>query len=87
MTEKGTELMDCEKSIEMLSDFHDGDLNEGGRIEVSTHLAECRPCAGLYRDLDSIVLAARSLRAEPGISFPDEEALWQRMRLASGTIH
>lgn len=79
--------MDCEKSIELLSDFHDGELDEYGRIEVSAHLAGCRPCAGLYGDLDSIVLAASALRAGQDISYPDEEALWQRLRLADGEIH
>ena len=79
--------MDCEKSIELLSDFHDGELNEQWRIEVSAHLAGCQPCAGLYGDLDSIVLAASALRAGQDISYPDEEALWQRLSLADGEIH
>ena len=79
--------MECEKSIELLSDFHDGELNERGRVEVSTHLAECRPCAGLYGDIDHIVLAASTLGVEPSIAYPDEETLWRRMRLADGEVH
>ena len=80
--------MDCEKIIELLSDFHDGELDERGRLEVNVHLARCLPCVGLYADLDNIVLAANALRAGQDILYPDEEALWQRMGLkGSGEIH
>jgi anti-sigma factor RsiW len=79
--------MNCDESIEILSDFHDGELNESGRTEVSAHLAGCGPCAGLYSDLDKIVLAASGLRGAPDIPYPDEEALWQRMGFEKGEIH
>lgn len=79
--------MDCEKSIEMLSDYHDGALDEGWRVEISLHLAGCGPCAGLYGDLDIIIVAANSLSIEQSISFPDEELLWQRLKLADAGVH
>ena len=79
--------MDCETIIELLSDFHDSELDERGRLEVSVHLAKCRPCTGLYSDLDKIVLAAKALCAEQSILYPDEEILWQRLRLPGGEIH
>jgi hypothetical protein len=80
--------MDCAKSIELLSDFRDGALEEALYVEVQTHLAVCNPCAGIFRDLDTIVLAAATLRAEgPSMAFPDEQVIWQRMSIGRGTIH
>lgn len=71
--------MDCAKSLELLSDFHDELLDETYQAQVRAHLAECPPCECVFRDLDTIVVAAVSLRVEPGISFPDEELLWRRI--------
>ncbi|HEX8141579.1 MAG TPA: zf-HC2 domain-containing protein [Pyrinomonadaceae bacterium] len=80
--------MDCAKSLELLSDFHDNGLDETMRVEVRTHLDECPPCAGVFLDLDTIVLAATVLRAEePGMAFPDEQVIWQRMSIGRRTIH
>jgi Putative zinc-finger len=79
--------MDCAKSLELLSDFRDGVLEEPLSMEVRTHLTLCVPCAGVFQDLDSIVLAAMTLRTEPGLAFPDEQAIWQRMSITKGTIH
>lgn len=79
--------MDCEKSIEMLSDFHDDELDERGRLEVTAHLAKCRPCAGLYSDLDNIIAAASILGVNQTISYPSEEAMWRRLGLEGGEIH
>jgi Putative zinc-finger len=79
--------MDCAKSLELLSDFHDDLLDEALQLEVRTHLAMCAPCAGVFRDLDTIVLAAVALRAEPGLAFPDEHVIWQRMSFDDGPIH
>jgi hypothetical protein len=79
--------MDCAKSLELLSDFHDNTLDETLRAEVRTHLDRCIPCAGVFRDLDTIVLAATVLRSEPGINFPDEQLIWQRMSISRGTVH
>ena len=79
--------MDCAKSLEMLSDFHDGALDEAWRAKVRTHLAECPPCAGVFRDVDTIVLAAAALRGDQEIAFPDENLIWQRMSIVNRTIH
>jgi predicted anti-sigma-YlaC factor YlaD len=79
--------MDCAKSLELLSDFRDGVLEEPLYIEVKTHLTFCNPCAGVFQDLDSIVLAATALRREPALSFPDEQVIWQRMSISKGPIH
>lgn len=79
--------MDCAKSLELLSDFRDGALEEPLYVEVKTHLALCQPCTGVFQDLDSIVLAATALRTEPAVSFPDEQVIWQRMSLGKGPIH
>jgi anti-sigma factor ChrR (cupin superfamily) len=80
--------MDCAKSLELLSEFRDGALDEAGRMEVKTHLTLCGPCADVFDDLDSIVLAATALRSsEQEIAFPDERVIWQRMNFAGRTIH
>jgi len=79
--------MKCAKSLELLSDFHDGMLEEALQVEVRTHLAGCNPCAGVFEDLDTIVLAATTLRANPEVAFPDEQAIWQRMNIGKPTLH
>jgi hypothetical protein len=80
-------FMDCAKSLELLSDLHDDGLDDALRVEVRTHLDTCAPCSGVFRDLDIIVLAATVLRADPGLTFPDEQIIWQRMSIGKGTIH
>jgi predicted anti-sigma-YlaC factor YlaD len=79
--------MECAKSLELLSDLRDGMLEEVLQTEVRTHLSGCHPCAGVFRDLDSIVLAATTLRANSEVAFPDERAIWQRMNIGKPTIH
>lgn len=80
--------MDCAKSLELLSDFHDGALDEVWQVEVQAHLTSCGPCAGVFYDLDIIILAASVLRSsEQEIAFPDENVIWQRMNFARRTIH
>lgn len=80
-------MINCAKSLELLSDFRDDALNEKDRASVSEHLATCLPCTGVFQDIDSIIITATILRREEDISFPDENALWQRMRLAKSMIH
>ena len=79
--------MDCAKSLELLSDFRDGALDEMRRVEVHMHLSTCGPCADVFHDLDSIILAASVLRSEQEIAYPDENAIWQRMNFAGRTVH
>ncbi len=79
--------MDCAKSLELLSDFHDGALDEAWRAKVQTHLVVCNPCAGVFRDLDAIVLAAAALHTNSEVAFPDENVIWQRMGIVKRTVH
>ena len=71
----------------MLSDLHDGALDDVLRTQVQSHLSLCQPCMNIFGDLGEIVNLAVALNREPGINFPDEDAIWQRMRLADKKIH
>ena len=80
--------MDCSESLTLLSDLRDDALNELNAAEVRAHLSKCKPCEGIFQDIDSITMAARVLQdTVDGITFPDEDALWQRMGLAKREIH
>jgi predicted anti-sigma-YlaC factor YlaD len=79
--------MDCSESLPLLSDFHDGSLDDLLRIQVQTHLARCPPCADVFSDLSEIVNVAVALNLKPELAFPDEDALWQRMRIAEPKVH
>lgn len=86
--------MDCDKSLELLSDFRDGLLADDQRLLVDGHLADCHPCAGIFRDLEAIVTLARTvsveqiMTVEEGVLFPDEEVFWRRITIArTTTIH
>ncbi len=80
--------MDCAKYLELLSDYCDGGLDADTRTLVQTHLKDCIPCDGVSRELDSIVRTAIILRSETdGISFPNEEIIWQRLSLTKQIIH
>ena len=78
--------MDCDRSIELLSDYDAGLLGEEDIIFVRTHLSACADCDGVLRDLKLIVQLALSIRAENGIAYPDEETLWQRLS-ANRVVH
>ncbi len=43
--------MDCGKSREMLSAYHDGELSEVERTEVRSHLRDCPDCTALLQSL------------------------------------
>ena len=80
--------MDCTKYLELLSDYCDGALDADTRTLVQTHLKDCIPCDGVSRELDSIVRTAVILRNEAdGITFPDEEIVWQRLNISKQIIH
>ena len=79
--------MECAESVALLSDFREGALDQTIQVEVQAHLDECHPCAGVFDDLETIVMAAHGLRGEQDISFPDETIVWQRMGVAKRTIH
>jgi len=74
--------MDCEESLELLSEYHAGALNETASGGVREHLDCCPPCDDVYHDVEAIVVSATSLRTEEGISFPDENTVWQRIQFS-----
>ena len=72
-------MLDCTKSLELLSDYRDGSLDEVEVVLVRSHLDGCPPCTGIFHDLEVIVITARSLSSEESIAFPDENIIWQRI--------
>ena len=78
--------MDCARSIELLSEYDAGLLGDEDKPLVITHLSACADCDGVFQDLKIIVQTALAMRSENGIAYPDEEALWQRVR-ASRIVH
>jgi hypothetical protein len=71
--------MDCDRSIELLSDYDAGLLGDEEIVFVKTHLLGCADCDGVFHDLKLIVQTALAMRSENGIAYPDEDALWQRL--------
>jgi hypothetical protein len=71
--------MDCDRSIELLSDYDAGLLGDDDILFVRAHLLGCADCDGVFRDLKLIVQTALAMRSENGIAYPDEEVLWQRL--------
>ena len=78
--------MDCDRSIELLSEYSAGSLGDDDSIFVKTHLLGCADCDGVFRDLKLIVQTALAMRSENGIAYPDEEGLWQRLN-ANRIVH
>jgi predicted anti-sigma-YlaC factor YlaD len=79
--------MECAESLALLSDYREGALDQTIQVEVQAHLTGCSPCTGVFLDLETIVIAARGLRGEQDIDFPDESLVWQRMGVDKRTIH
>jgi hypothetical protein len=79
--------MDCTESLTLLSDFHDGALDDALRMQVQLHLVGCPPCTDVFGDLSEIVNVAVALNLKQEIPFPDEDALWQRLNIAGRPIH
>jgi len=75
--------MDCARSIELLSGFLEEALDSEEYVQVQIHLVECPPCAGVFSELNIIIIAATKLRDGADISFPDESVVWQRMEWAN----
>ena len=80
-------MADCERSLGLLSDMRDGLLGDGDAAWVRTHLDGCGECNGIFLDLELIVTAALSLRQENGLSYPDEQLLWERIGARRRTVH
>ena len=79
--------MDCSKSLELLSEYRAGALDESETVLVRTHLSGCVDCDGVFKDLELILQAAASLRGTNGYAYPDEKVIWQRLSLSNKPIH
>jgi predicted anti-sigma-YlaC factor YlaD len=80
-------MVDCERSLDLLSDMRDGVLTEPEATLVRAHLDGCDDCNVVFLDLEVIVTAALSLRAENGLAYPDEQLLWERIGVRKRTVH
>ncbi|CDM65016.1 anti-sigma factor family protein [Pyrinomonas methylaliphatogenes] len=79
--------MDCERSLELLSEYHAGTLEDVEMLEIRAHLQVCSPCADVFHDLILIVETARSLCGADTIRYPDEDELWRRLGIANRALH
>jgi predicted anti-sigma-YlaC factor YlaD len=79
--------MECTESLNLLSDLHDGALDDALRTQVQSHLELCPECMNIFDDLGEIVNLAVALNQDPSIAFPDENDLWRRMKLIDQKIH
>jgi anti-sigma factor ChrR (cupin superfamily) len=80
--------MECEESVELLSELHAGTLEETTALLVSRHLADCPPCGDVYEELQTIIVTATSLgKASDSLEFPDENVVWQRITMVRRTVH
>lgn len=80
-------MVDCDRSLELLSDLRDEVLADADTIWIRAHLQGCGNCNGIFLDLEMIVLTARSLGSENGLAYPDENGLWERIGAGRRTIH
>ncbi|MGH9941843.1 MAG: anti-sigma factor family protein [Pyrinomonadaceae bacterium] len=71
--------MNCEKCVELLSDFYDGTLAVEERAQLHAHLGGCLSCADVRDELHSIVSVAQASRGHL-VAPPNERALWLRIR-------
>jgi len=72
--------MNCAKNLTLLSDFHDGLLNNVETAQVQTHLMLCLSCREVFHDLELIVSAAAELRDENCVTCPSEKVSWQQIQ-------
>jgi hypothetical protein len=79
--------MDCAKSLLLLSEYRDKALDEEYNALLKEHLEKCPPCMVIYQDIDLIVVSAPAISSEEGINFPDENVIWQRMRITKLTVN
>ena len=54
--------MGCEKCLELLSEFLDGEIVREEREYLATHLDECLSCLYVRKDFELIIRLARELR-------------------------
>jgi predicted anti-sigma-YlaC factor YlaD len=55
----------CERIIEALSDYFDGDLGDEDSVDVRNHLRGCRACLAFADSLHRIIELCRA--QEPGV--------------------
>ena len=79
--------MDCDKSLELLSEYQAEGLAETESLTIRIHLEICNGCLDVFRDLDLIVKAAATIGEADGIAYPDENALWVRLQIGQKIIH
>ncbi|HZI18922.1 MAG TPA: hypothetical protein VEY09_10040 [Pyrinomonadaceae bacterium] len=79
--------MDCAQSLELLSEYSEGRLDDSILVTVREHLSICLDCDGVLKDLRLIVEAAVSLRNTNGFQYPDENTLWVRLGLDKNPLH
>jgi hypothetical protein len=70
--------MECEKCQELLSEFLDGGLESEHHARVDEHLADCLPCFGVRRELESIANVCRECQGNYD-ALPNERAMWLRI--------
>jgi hypothetical protein len=71
--------MNCDLCQELMSDLLDGTLSREDQRQLDTHLEQCRSCAEVRNDLDSILGFCRAHRGEYEAP-ANERALWLRIR-------
>jgi predicted anti-sigma-YlaC factor YlaD len=80
--------MDCDESVELLSELHAGTLEESRALLVRRHLTDCPPCCGVYEDIQTIIVTATTLgKSYDGLEIPDENQVWQRITVVRRTLH
>jgi predicted anti-sigma-YlaC factor YlaD len=72
-------MMNCAKSLKLLSDYHDGSLNVIEAVRVRMHLMICPSCRGIFHDLEQIISTAAELRDKSAAAWPDDKAGWRRV--------
>jgi hypothetical protein len=77
--------MECDESLELLSELHAGTLEETIALTIRRHLADCPPCCGVFDDIQTIVVTATSLGSNDQLEFPDENTVWQRITMVRRT--
>ena len=56
----------CRELIELLGEYHDGELDQEIRAGADAHLLSCKECAAYLQNYEmTIRLAKRSLRSPP----------------------
>lgn len=63
--------MNCDQALEEISAALDGELTDGARAELESHLASCPACRALYEELRGLQGALLESMEEPPADFHD----------------